>query len=122
MVAKLHASRLRMALGGLLFINIIHFMMTATTTSTSDFVLAFLGYYGQDLMRPGALHIFFWLAIVSPVADLFVLLIELISIQVTWLNIFAIVLTVAEVVIKIAAAVFSRNLRNHLLSMPGQSV
>jgi hypothetical protein len=32
-------------------------MMTATTTSTSDFVLAFLGYYGQDLMRPGALHI-----------------------------------------------------------------
>ena len=33
--------------------------MTITTTTTVHFVLLFLGYYGQDLMRPGALHLVF---------------------------------------------------------------
>jgi len=45
---------------------------------------------------------FFWLSIVSPVADLFVLLIEILSIPVGWLNIFAIILTFVEVVIKVS--------------------
>jgi hypothetical protein len=105
-------------------LNFISFAMTLTI-ATIDFVLLFLGYYGQDLMRPGALHLYFFMGLLSPVADLVPLIFEIspwVQNKVYWLVAVFIVLYLTEVVVKGFSIFFARKLRNHLMAVPGQSV
>jgi len=121
------ARKFRLNLAVMLGLDLIYYILGSVAGvdfTGVDLLLLFIGYYGQDLCRAGALHLYVIFSSVSLVVDTFVLLIRSMIVGGGYMSVIVslIILYVVEAIAKCASIYYGHKLKKHLQQIPGQSI
>eukprot|EP00276_Gloeochaete_wittrockiana_P001794 CAMPEP_0184675690 /NCGR_PEP_ID=MMETSP0308-20130426/87906_1 /TAXON_ID=38269 /ORGANISM="Gloeochaete witrockiana, Strain SAG 46.84" /LENGTH=162 /DNA_ID=CAMNT_0027123425 /DNA_START=87 /DNA_END=575 /DNA_ORIENTATION=- len=134
LVAKDLSVKLRKTLLGLLILDVCYYTFGSfllSSFSAVDLFLLFLGYYGQDLLRPNALHLYCILTSVSIVVDVGSTISTGVMLgsffvadfgRMSWIICVMVILFFMESAMKVVSMTYANRLRTHLIVLPGQSV